>query len=194
MLKNTKFIFFLLILISFQGFAQDDYSGKNWTLFENENTTHLKFTKTQNKTVGNIRLEADWDDKMSHSENIGDYGGIKQLDIFKNGEHIQTMQNIKDQLAIGYIIFKFYDYNMDGHLDFSIPINSRYDKYFIYNPKSKLFEHRKSWDYLRIQKINKSKTQILSQPEGTALEGEKYLYQIDGLKIEKINTIKYGKD
>ncbi len=191
---KIKILHFLLFLfISFQSFAQN-YSGKNWKLFKNEKTSDLKFTKTQNKKIRNFRFEAKWDEELSYSENLGHYGGIKLLDIYKNGKHIQTLKNIEDGIALGYIIFTFYDYNMDGYLDFTIPIdcgNSCYDAYYLYNPKAEKFEHFKEWDYLRIQKINQSKMQILSQLEGTARTGKKILYRVKEFNLNKIKVLNY---
>lgn len=90
---------------------------------ENEPTTTLSFSKSETLSVDGFPLEAIWDKKLSYSDNLGHYGGISKLKIFKNGKHLQTLENIEDGLALGQLYLTFYDYNMDGYLDFSIPID-----------------------------------------------------------------------
>lgn len=152
---------------------------------EKEPTTTRTFTKSKAQSINDISLKSIWDDKLSYSENLGYYGGISELKILKNNTLIQTIKNIEDGIGLGEIRFTFYDYNMDGYLDFTIPINcgnSCYDSYYLFNPRTNKFEHSKSWDYLRIDKLNKSEKKILSIPDGIATDTSQSLYKIDGSK------------
>ncbi len=180
-----------LFLLSVISHSQEKTS--TWVSMENEPTTTLSFTKSETQSVNDISLKAIWDDKLSYSANIGYYGGISELHIFKNKKHIQTIKKIEDGIALGYIYITFYDYNMDGNLDFTIPIDcgkSCYVSYYLFNPKTNKFEHSKSWDYLRIDKLNKSKKQILSIPDSNATDTAHSLYKIEGKELIKVKSIK----
>lgn len=188
---NKLLLAISLFLLSVISHSQEKTS--TWVSMENEPTTTLSFTKSETQSVNDISLKAIWDDKLSYSANIGYYGGISELHIFKNKKQIQTIKKIEDGIALGYIHITFYDYNMDGYLDFTIPIDcgkSCYDYYYIFNPKTNKFEHSKSWDYVRIDKLNKSKKQILSIPDGNAGDTSHYLYKVDGKQLIKVKSIK----
>lgn len=191
-MKNS--ILLILLLLSFNLLNSQNFNNNDWSLMQHEPTTTLSFTKSETQSINdNISLKAIWDDKLSYSANIGYYGGIAELHIFKNKKHIQTIKKIEDGIALGYIYITFYDYNMDGYLDFTIPIDcgkSCYDYYYIFNPKTNKFEHSKSWDYVRIDKLNKSKKQILSIPDGNAGDTSHYLYKVDGKQLIKVKSIK----
>ena len=103
--------------------------------------------------------------------------------INKDNREIQVIENLEDNVALGTIYLNFYDYNLDGYLDFTLPINSRWLMYYIFNPQTNLFEHLEDWDYLRIQKIDKKNKLILSEPDGNAMEDNRKIYKINGLNI-----------
>lgn len=154
---------------------------------DNDSFTTLTFTKSETLTVADLSFQAIWDDKLSYSSNIGHYGGIAELRVFKNKKHLQTIKNIEDGIALGDIKLDVHDYNMDGYLDFKVPIScgrSCNYSYYLYNPQTKKFEHRKEWDYLRIQKMDREKKQITSQPDG--MEDNRKTYQVEGLKLIEI--------
>lgn len=187
----TRKLFIIIFFIPFPVLFSQNSNG--WALFEKEPTTTLSFTKSETQNIKDISLKAIWDDKLSYSANIGYYGGISELQIFKNKKHIQTIKKLEDGIALGYINITFYDYNMDGYLDFTIPIDcgkSCYESYYLFNPKTNKFEHSKSWDYVRIDKLNKSKKQILSIPDGNAGNTSHYLYKVDGKQLIKVKSIK----
>lgn len=151
--------------------------------------TTLSFTKSETLSVDDLSFQAIWDDKLSYSDNIGYYGGIGELKVFKDNQYLQTIKNIEDGIALGNINFNVYDYNMDGYLDFTVPIDcgrSCNYSYYLYNPETKKFEHRIEWDYLRIQKMNKEKKQIISQPDG--MEDNRKTYQVNGMKLTEIEN------
>ena len=174
-----KTIFIALIVLSNFIFAQEN----NWQEFSKEKIITVNFNKTGIYKVQNYSLDVVWDENLSYSENIGYYGGIKKMTIHKDNREIQVIENIEDNVTLGTINFNFYDYNLDGYLDFTLPINSRWLMYFIFNPQSTEFEHRENWDYLSIQKIDKKNKMILSQPDGNAIEDNRKKYKIKGLDI-----------
>ena len=180
-----KLLFLSLFVISNKNFAQKN----NWKEFSKEKITILNINKTKTYKIKNFKLSAIWNSKLSYYENIGYYGGIEKLIIFKENKQLQIINNIEDGIALGNINFYFYDYNFDGHIDFSIPFDCGkicWEKYYIFNPKSNKFEHKVNWDYLRIQKIDKKNKLILSEPSGNAFEDNSKIYKIKGLKIIEI--------
>lgn len=184
-----KIILLILFILSFTILKSQSFNANDWKLMEQEHTVTLSFTKSETQNIKNISLKTIWNNKLSYSENIGYYGGISELHISENKAHIQTIKNIEDGIALGYINLTFYDYNMDGYLDFTIPIdcgNSCYGSYYLFNPQSVKFEHQKEWDYLRIQKLNKTTKQILSIPDGNSKTNEQLLYKVDGNSLIKI--------
>ena len=177
-----------LIFCFFTATAIYSQSNKKstWLLFSKEKVVTIDINKTGSFKVNNLKFNVVWDKKLSHSENIGYYGGIKSLTIYENNKLLQSINNIEDNIALGTISIKFYDYNLDGHLDFTIPIDCGkicWDKYYIFNHQINKYEHLKDWDYLRIQKINKIKKQILSEPDDNSITDNRTLYQIKGLKL-----------
>lgn len=182
-MKNITFIF-IFILSNFI-FAQKN----NWQEFSNEEETIVNINKTKIYEIENFTFNVIWDSKLSYSENIGFYGGIKKLTILKKDKQLQIIYDMEDNVALGNIYFSFSDYNLDGHIDFSIPLNcgkNCWKKYYLFNPKLNQFEHKKDWDYLRIQKIDKKNKMILSEPDGNATEDNRKIYKIKGLDIIEI--------
>jgi hypothetical protein len=177
-MKKHLLIFF--IAFTYYSFSQNEY----WQLFSNENIQYIKVSKSGTYELNEITFKIIWDNKLSYSENIGYYGGINTLTVYKNNERIQTFNDIEDNIALGTINFKFYDFNFDGFLDFTIPINSRWEMYFIYNSQSKKYEHLEEWDYLRVQKIDKKNKLIMTQPDG--MIDNRKTYQIKGNQLIEI--------
>ncbi len=109
------------------------------------------------------------------------------MEIFLNNSPIYSIENMEDIVATGTIIFDFFDYNLDGIMDFRVPIScgkSIYYKYYIFNSLKNTFEHVQSWDYLRIFKINIKEKKIVRYPDGN-YDTEK-IYQIKGLGLIKL--------
>jgi len=170
-MKKILIIFSLIAGLS-------SYSQNYWSLFSDETIISNDVNQSKTFEIDCYKFKVIWNKKLSHSDNIGYYGGIETLTIYNNNKEIQTIKKIEDEIALGTIVFNFYDYNLDGHLDFTIPINSNWDGYYIYNPLIDKFEHQKEWDYLKIQKIDKVSKQILSQPDGNAQNDNRKRYQI----------------
>lgn len=174
-------LFTYLLIAPFLGFSQNN----NWQEFSDEEVIMINMNDTKAYYIEDFKFNVTWDSKFSCSDNIGYYGGIKELRVYKSNKKIQSLYDIEDTIALGDINFRFYDYNLDGYLDFSIPLGcgkSCWEKYYLYNPKSGVFEHKKDWDYLRIQKIDKKNKRILSVQDGNAPNNQK-TYQIKGLQL-----------
>ena len=143
--------------------------AEHWISFENENVQILMISKSDTLILENLRFEVTWDKQLIPNKKLGYLGGIKRMGIYKNDSLVNTFENIEDAVGLGEINITFYDFNMDGELDFSLPIDmgkNRWNEYFIYNSEMNKFRHQTSWDYLRLQKINPNKKWILSQPDG----------------------------
>jgi len=174
--------FFLIIFgIPIIGCSQND----SWQFFSNEDKTSVYISETKTYEINDLVFDVAWDKELSYSEKIGYYGGIKSLFVYKDNKKVQTLNNIEDNIALGYIYFEFYDFNLDGHLDFRIPINSRWKRYYIFNSQINKFVHREDWDYLRIQKIDTINKRIISVQDRNYI-GSVKLYQIKGLELIEI--------
>lgn len=144
--------------------------------------------KSQIFKVNNFKFIVTWDKKLSYSSNLkSHYGGVKELQIYREGKCINSFKNLEDPTALDRIVFRFYDYNLDGFIDFAIPIdsgNTTWLKYYLYDSKTKTYNHKKEWDYLRIQKIDKTNKHILTQPDRNVYDRE--LFKIEGVKLIEI--------
>ncbi|MGR7813169.1 XAC2610-related protein [Lacinutrix undariae] len=177
-----KIVLITLLVASNVIFAQKN----EWIDFSKEKTERLKIDKTGIYKVQNYTFDVIWDEKLDYSNNIGYYGGIKKMTIYKDNKQIQVLNDIEDTIALGEINFCFYDYNFDGELDFTIPINYKWLRYYLFIPKSNKFENLKDWDYLKIQKVDKKNKRILTHPDGNATVDNRKTYKIKGLDIIKI--------
>ncbi|APG65405.1 hypothetical protein LPB136_08580 [Tenacibaculum todarodis] len=184
-MKNILIMY--IIILPNLIFAQKN----NWVEFLKEKIIILEINKTREYKIEDLIFDVTWNKKLNYSKNIGYYGGIEKLTIHKGNKKLQIIKIIEDSVALGNIYFSFYDYNFDGYTDFSIPINcgnSCWEKYYIFNPKLNRFEHKKSWDYLRIQRIDKKNKLIISHPSGNAIKDNIKLFKIKGMEIIEINT------
>lgn len=151
-------------------------------------------SKTQKFKVDKFAFEVTWDSKQNYSTNIGYYGGIKTLKIYTNNQLLNTIENIEDAIALGEIYLNFYDFNFDGYLDFSVPIDSGKSisrKYYLFNKEMNQFKYYKEWDYIRFDEINKSKKQIKSNYSYNASQGVIYKYQVSGYKLVELEKVEY---
>ncbi|TXD46044.1 XAC2610-related protein [Polaribacter sp. IC073] len=175
MLKNRFYFFLLLTSIT--------YSQDRWVNFADENEINIKITKDTNKfKVNDLEFVAVWNSKMTPNEKYGYLGGIKNLKIFYKEQQMDEHVNLPDNIGLGYVIMKFYDYNFDGFLDFTIQVDcggSCYSHYYLYDIKQQKFIYQKDWNF-RIQKINKKEKLILTQPDGMLDNRELF-------RVEKIN-------
>ena len=140
----------------------------NWVSIADE-IQSLDLSETGIYEIGDIRLEILWEKEMEPNQNLGYLGGITDLKVFKKGVLVNCFNNLVDPVGLGEINFEFYDFNLDGNLDFRFPIaigRSRWDQYFIYSEENARFKHLPSWDYLRIQKANKEDKLIITHSDG----------------------------
>ena len=181
--KGLQILF--LIFMTPLLFSQD-IRDVNWTSFEKEDVQFIYLNKTSDFTVDKYLFKVIWDDKLSYSENIGFYGGVKSLKIVKGTKVLNDIKNIEDVIALNRVVFRFYDFNFDGYIDFALPISGgkrTWLKYYFYDSSIKKFKHNKNWDYLSIQKINKNEKLILTQPGG--MEGNRIVYKIENQQLIK---------
>lgn len=186
-----KFLPLIMLFITSCTLAQNKEED-NWFLYDGNNTQVLKISSSGSFEIEEYCIKVIWDKKLSHSDNLGYYGGIAKIDIYKGDQTIFSGNNIEDGIALGTINLTFYDYNLDGHLDFKIPIDCGkrcYDNYYLFDTAKNEFLRASDWDSLRIQKLNKVKKQIISQPEGNALDTVKKLYQIKGPNLTEIKKV-----
>lgn len=191
-MKKLAFAFTLLLFfISSLIHSQQKEAG--WVYLEDGMTTSLKFTKSEtSNSINDFTFKSVWRDKLDLPDEEYSYGGISELHVYKGQTRVQTIKNIADYIGLRYVYLTFFDYNMDGHLDFSVQIScggSCYDAYYLYDPKNKGFTHQKDWDYLRIDSFNKTTKQIRSVPDGNAADTKHDLYKVDGHKLIKVKTM-----
>ena len=168
-IMGNRILIFFLSCLGLLGSCKKS-PAEDWIDFEDEYKEYITISKSDTLIMGDLRFQINWDQQLVPNENLGFLSGIKRMDIYNENILVNTFENIEDVSGLGEIDIRFYDFNMDGELDFSLPLDigkNRWDKYFIYNKKTNKFQHQPSWDYLRIQKINPKKKSILSQPDGT---------------------------
>jgi hypothetical protein len=145
----------------------------------------IKVTKTTKTfSIENLEFKPIWDDSLSYSDNIDYYGGIKELKVYRDGKLLNTINNIEDNIALGYINFSFHDHNLDGYLDFTVPLNDKFPMYYLFNPKTQKYQRAEDWDYLRDYSVDKDNKIIRSNSYDYP---EIEMYKIDGLKLIKLN-------
>lgn len=99
------------------------------------------------------------------------YRGIVVLKIYGKNKFLQKLKNIEDKIDFREINFEFFDYNMDGHLNFRIPVDCGkpcYKTYFLYSAQREEFVHIKDWGYLRIDAFDFKNKRIKTKPFGNA--------------------------
>lgn len=162
-----------------------DTTKSKFTNYKSQLNKVIEVTKeTKTFKVGELEFKPIWDEKLNFSDNIGYYGGVKTLKIYKNGNQSQTLNRIEDNIALGYIIFKFEDFNLDGFIDFTVPLNEKYPMYYLFNPTTNKYERAEDWDYLRDFKTDKFKKQITTNSYDF---DEVKVYKISGLKLISTN-------
>ena len=190
-----KNLLFILVLIYAWSVTAQNPKDKNWEELRDKDIIHITVTsKTQKFKVDKFVFETTWDSKQNYSSNIGYYGGIKTMKIYKDNKLLNTINKIEDGIALGEIYLNFYDYNFDGYIDFSVPIDSGKSvsrMYYLFNKELNQFKYYKSWDSVRIDEINKSKKQIKSIYPYNAMQGTIYKYQVSGYKLVLLEDVEY---
>lgn len=190
-----RLLLFLTLLFFYSICYSQKFESENWIMFQEEELTTLKFTKSETIKYNDFLFDVKWQDSLSYSRNIGYYGGVSELKISFKGKYLQMIKNIEDGIGLGEIRVAIYDYNMDGVQDFSIQRDcgkTCYEYYYLFDKVSSVFIHEKEWDYIRIQSLNKVKKEILTVPDGTALKGDYDWFQVKGNKLKLIKKMYYG--
>ena len=116
MLKIKIYLFLLITSVT--------YSQDGWVDFVDENEINIKITKdTKSFKVNDLDFVSSWNSKMTPNEKYGYLGGIKNLKIFYKDKQIDEKVNLPDNIGLGYVFMRFYDYNFDGFLDFTIQVD-----------------------------------------------------------------------
>ena len=83
-------------------------------------------------------------------------------------------------------IIDFYDFNLDGTIDFRIRGEcggSCYYSYYLSNIKINKFENPKEWDYIRVRALD-FKNKLLADQVVSVNEGA-YVYKVNGNRLIK---------
>lgn len=161
-------------------------SNLTWIPFDNENIKSYSISQTKEFKEGNFTFNIVWDKQLSHSENLGYYGGIKSMTISKDDKILNVIHKIEDEIGIGEIRLNFYDYNFDGYIDFTVPVGCGkicWEKYYLFNAEINKFEYKKEWDYLRIKRIDNLNKWILSESDGNTTTDNSKTFKIKGLEL-----------
>lgn len=186
-------IVLVFLLFAFYASWAQVRPNRGWIDLGDEFMVTLKFNKSETKEIDDYKFEATWGDAITHTEHNDTIGGISELKIYKGSEHIQTIKDIEDRVGFGYIDLVFYDYNMDGLMDFRIPksFEDSYYTYYLFDPDQGKFVHREKWDDIPIQKMSQYYNMILSHPQGRKLHEKQTLYEVNGAKIIKRESIAF---
>ena len=194
-MMGIKYILILFMVLNCVGLYSQNKLDKNWEYLRYKDLIHITVTaKTQKFKVDKYVFETTWDSKQNYSNNIGYYGGIKTMKIYKDNKLLNTIHKIPDSIALGEIYFNFHDYNFDGYIDFSVFVGSGRgvnNMYFLFNKELNQFKHYKDWGHIEITKFNKSKKQIKFYDPYNAMNGTMYKYQVSGYKLVLLETIEY---
>lgn len=134
--------------------------------------------------VDKFEFKIEWQDKLSHSPNLGYLGGIKSLKIYSKGILINDFKSIEDEVGLQEFIFDFYDFNLDGTIDFRIrrECGGRcYYSYYLSNLKLNKFENLKEWDYIRIRALD-FKNKLLAD-QLTVVNKVTDIYKVKGNRL-----------
>ncbi|WP_066224156.1 XAC2610-related protein [Formosa haliotis] len=178
----------IIFSVATTGLAQQFSSG-DWVDFENESRRTLKVTQSEVFKYNDFQFHVTWNDTLSYSGNIGYYGGISELKVFKQDKLLQTAQDIEDGIGLGEIVIELYDYNMDGFLDFSVVREcgaSCYYAYYLFDTTLQKFVHQESWDDIRIQKLNKIEKLIAVYPDRFEGHTTNTLYKVKGSTLIRV--------
>ena len=143
-------------------------------------------TKNTSFKVDKFEFKIEWMDKLSHSPNLGYLGGIKSLKIYSKGTLINDFKSIEDEVGLQKFIIDFYDFNLDGTIDFRIRREcggSCYYSYYLSNIKINKFENPKEWDYIRVRALD-FKNKLLADQVVSVNEGA-YVYKVNGNRLIK---------
>jgi hypothetical protein len=143
-------------------------------------------TKNTSFKVDKFEFKIEWKDKLSHSLNLGYLGGIKSLKIYSKGRLINDFISIEDEVGLQKFIIDFYDFNLDGTIDFRMrrECGGRcYYSYYLSNIQTNKFENPKEWDYIRVRALD-FKNKLLEDQLAGINEGADF-YKVKGNRLVK---------
>ena len=174
-----KHLLLIVILITTINYAQLK-PLKDADLFTKEVTKNTSFK------VDKFEFKIEWTDKLSHSPNLGYLGGIKSLKIYSKGTLINDFKSIEDEVGLQKFIIDFYDFNLDGTIDFRIRREcggSCYYSYYLSNIELNQFENPKEWDYIRVRALD-FKNKLLADQLAGINEGAD-IFKVKGNRLIK---------
>lgn len=185
---------FIALIVSCSCLSFQAQKEEGWVDLLNNDPPYLEVRDSVYQ-FENLTLEGyEWREDIPNEDGY-EVVGLRELRIFRNGKYMQSLYNIGDDASFDSLVFYFYDFNMDGHLDFRIRRTcgkSCFYSYYFFDPKTEKFIRVKDWDYIRPALLSKQKKQFWEYPEGTAEWGYERLYQVKGVKLKIIKEIKYG--
>ncbi len=143
-------------------------------------------TKNTSFKVDKFEFKIEWTDKLSHSPNLGYLGGIESLKIYSKGTLINDFKSMEDEVGLQKFIIDFYDFNLDGTIDFRIRREcggSCYYSYYLSNIELNQFENPKEWDYIRVKAID-LKNKLL-EDQLTGINKGSDIYKVKGNRLIK---------
>src|SRR5690554_368886 len=110
-MKSRFNLAFLFVLFNLSLYSQESKES-GWVNLEDDMTVTLKFTNTDiSKSINGFTFKAVWQEALDLPNEEYAYGGISELHVYKEQTHIQTIKNIVDYIALGYVHLTFFDYN-----------------------------------------------------------------------------------
>lgn len=183
--KTFSYFFYFFFSCTLTMMSQGNKSS--WIIIEDADLNTKHISESGKFSQNGFLFDIEWDNKLTFSENHQIYyGGILFLKIsnYKN-QLLTTIESIKDSVGLGDILISFFDFNLDGLIDFRITRDcgkNCYFSYYFYDNESNQFIHKKDWDYIRINKVNKREKLISLHPDGN----NPTLYRINGYVLEKV--------
>jgi hypothetical protein len=152
---------------------------------------------TKSFKINEFVFKVNWKDSLFYIENNRVFmPGIKKLTILKNKKIIQVFDSIPDEDNIGEIRFTAYDYNFDGHVDFTLPLGfcgrGCYFKYYLFNANNNKFEYAPDWDYVRFQEVNPSTKFVRTVVSSSCCGADYLIYKVDKKGLIKIKELHSG--
>jgi hypothetical protein len=122
---------------------------------------------------------------------------IEKLECFRNNVLVGTFKKFEEVVDYLEYKFSFGDYNLDGHLDFTIAAYERsgkfmYYDYYIYDPNTHKVHYEKDWEWVKIDSVDLKKKRILTVAEGNYCKFSKDEFKVNNRNLQLIKTHGYN--
>ncbi len=122
---------------------------------------------------------------------------IEKLECFRNNVLVGSFKKFEEVEIYLEYKFSFGDYNLDGHLDFTIASYERsgksmYYDYYIYDPNTHKVHYEKDWEWVKIDSVDLKKKRILTVAEGNHCEFSKDEFKVNNRNLQLIKTHEYN--